>query len=238
LIEFYRATNADCATAQGTVVVVDVIRAFSTTAYAFSKGAKKILLTDTPENAFALRLRFADALLMGEINGLPIAGFDFGNSPSQIAAVDLSGRTLIQRTSAGTQGMVRSVQAQRLLAGSFVCAQATANYIRQLSHERVTFVITGVRPGADFNRSLAGWGDEDAACADYIESIVLGQALDPTPFLQRVRNSPAGLALASSNRPGIPPEDLEWCLALDRFNFAMPVQRENGLLAMRRVSTL
>lgn len=217
------------------MVVIDVIRAFTTAAYAFDRGAQTIFLTDTPESAFDLRIRFPGALLMGEIDGLPIAGFDFGNSPSLLASIDLSGRNLIQRTSAGTQGMVRSVNAQHLLAGSFVCAQATADYIQRLSAEQVTFVITGARPGTNFNHPFSGGGDEDAACADYIEATLLGQALDPMPFLRRVRNSPAGIALASSTREGIPPDDLEWCLALDRFNFAMPVQREDGLLAMRRL---
>jgi 2-phosphosulfolactate phosphatase len=219
----------------GIVVVIDVIRAFSTAAYAFERGAQTIFLTDTPESAFALRSRFPDALLMGEIGGSPIAGFDFGNSPSLLASVDLSGRTMIQRTSAGTQGVVRSVRAQHLTAGSFVCARATADYIRRLSPEQVTFVITGARSGTNSHRQISGWGDEDAACADYIEAILLGNLPDPTPFLQRARGSRAGIALASSTRRGIPPEDLEFCLALDRFDFAMPVQREGGLLAMRRV---
>ena len=128
------------------------------------------------------------------------------------------------------------MRAQHLIAGSFVCAHATADYIRRLSPEQVTFVITGVRPGTHSDRTFSEWGDEDAACADYIEAILLGQLLDPKPFLQRVRNSRAGLALATSTRPGIPPDDLEWCLDLDRFNFAMPILREGDLLAMRRVA--
>lgn len=217
------------------MVVIDVIRAFSTAAWAFERGAQEILLTDTPESAFALRSRFPDALLMGEIKGLPIAGFDFGNSPSLLASVDLSGRTLIQRTSAGTQGAVRSKNAQYLLASSFVCANATAEHIRRLAPEKVTFVITGIRPQDEAVSDLARRGDEDAACADYIEAILLGSSLDPNPFLQRARNSPDGRALVSSTQPGIPPEDLEWCLAVDRFDFAMPIQRKEGTLSMRRV---
>jgi 2-phosphosulfolactate phosphatase len=238
LVEFYRATNADCASATGVVVVIDVIRAFSTAACAFDRGAQRILLTDTRESAFDLLRRFPNALLIGEIGGLPIAGFDFGNSPSQLATVDLSGRTLIQRTSAGTQGVVRSVQAGHLLASSFVCAHATADYIRQLAPERVTFVITGARPGGGSDGFDAKTGDEDAACADYIEAIVKGRPPDPGPFIQRVRNSPAGLALASSTLPGIPPEDLEWCLAVDRFDFVLHIRRQDGLLIMRRIDNL
>jgi 2-phosphosulfolactate phosphatase len=46
----------------------------------------------------------------GEVNGLPPEGFDFGNSPTQVMKLDLRGRALVQRTSAGTQGIVRSVK--------------------------------------------------------------------------------------------------------------------------------
>ena len=56
----------------------------------------------------------------GEVGGLRPEGFDFGNSPTYINDADLSGLTMIHRTSAGTQGVVRSqgdvVAGERLLA--------------------------------------------------------------------------------------------------------------------------
>ena len=52
---------------------------------------------------------------MGEREGKLIPGFHMGNSPVEIAGQKLSGKTLIQRTSAGTQGVVRSQMAERLL---------------------------------------------------------------------------------------------------------------------------
>ena len=57
-------------------MVVDVLRAFTTTAYAFDRGAKEIILVSTIEEAFELRERDGDYLLVGEVNGLPIDGFD------------------------------------------------------------------------------------------------------------------------------------------------------------------
>ena len=41
-------------------------------------------------------------LAMGEDRGRRVAGFDFSNSPAEVAAADLRGRELVQRTSAGT----------------------------------------------------------------------------------------------------------------------------------------
>lgn len=111
-----RATLADCSRIRGTVVVIDVLRAFTTAAYAFAAGAKEIILVSEIGEAFALKDDLRNVLLMGEADGLPVRGFDYGNSPSALAGVDLAGVTLVQRTTAGTQGVVRTGQATRILA--------------------------------------------------------------------------------------------------------------------------
>jgi len=41
---------------------------------------------------------------MGERKGKKLPGFDYGNSPTEIQAIDFSGKTVIQTTSAGTRG--------------------------------------------------------------------------------------------------------------------------------------
>ncbi len=226
---FSRATLNNCAAATGTVVVIDVLRAFSTAAFAFAAGVSDILLVREVEEAEALRLQFPEARITGEVGGRHVPGFDFGNSPSELMGVDLAGRRLIQRTSAGTQGVVLSSAADHLLAASLVCASATAAYIRRLAPEQVTFVITG-------QRDASAWGaDEDAACADYLEALFKGEDPAPEPFLDRVRNSPTGLLFADPEAFHLPLLDLEYCLQINRFDFAMPVRRENGLVKLARV---
>jgi 2-phosphosulfolactate phosphatase len=220
------ATLDTCADADSAVVAIDVLRAFSTAAFAFAAGAREIVLAGTIEEALALRTRFPGSLLMGEVDGLPVEGFDFSNSPGDLLGRDLSGRRMIQRTSAGTQGMVRSVRAELLLAASFVCAGATARFLRRATPARVTFVITGIYPGR-FD------GDEDAACADYLAALLRGESPDPAPFLQRVYDSGPGRMFADPARPALPAVDLDYCTQLDRFGFAMLAGREDGLLVMR-----
>jgi 2-phosphosulfolactate phosphatase len=224
-MEFQCATLLDCGKAEGTVVVIDVLRAFSTAAYAFAAGVDQIRLVSSVEEAIELRRQTPGALVMGEVKGLPVPGFDFSNSPPQFDGLDLGGRLLIQRTTSGTQGAVRSRRAEHLLAASFANAAATVRAIQRLSPSRVTFVITGQRWG--------GWGDEDAACADYLESLLRGQPADLQPLLERVRNSPPGRQFTDPDQPDYPPEDLEYCLAMDRFDFAMPVERAGQALIMR-----
>ncbi|MBN2548809.1 MAG: 2-phosphosulfolactate phosphatase [Anaerolineales bacterium] len=224
-----------CSEARGTVVVIDVLRAFTTAAHAFANGASEILLVETVEQALDLRQRFPGSLTMGEVDGLPIPGFDFGNSPTLLAAQELQGRRLIQRTSAGTQGIVRSQNAEHLLSASFVCAAATARRIRQLASPQVTFVITGRDPIGRFGPPPPGLGDEDAACADYLAALLRDENPDPRPYLERVRSSPSGRKFAASLRADIPASDLEYASALDRFDFAMQVQRRDDLWLMQRV---
>jgi 2-phosphosulfolactate phosphatase len=213
-----------CHTATCTVVAIDVIRAFTTAAFAFAAGARDIVLAGQVEEALALRERFPGALVMGEVNGVQPEGFDLGNSPSALTGLDLTGRRIIQRTSAGTQGVVRSTQAQALLASSFACAAATARYLRKQNPASVTFVITGASPRTD--------GDEDMACADYIQALLRGETPDVAPFLQRVRDSTDGRFFVQVP-PRFPMSDLDCCLSVDRFDFAMVVKQQDGLLVMQ-----
>ncbi|HKJ39511.1 MAG TPA: 2-phosphosulfolactate phosphatase, partial [Anaerolineales bacterium] len=142
-MNFHYTNLETCHTATGVVIVVDVLRAFSTAAYAFSRGAEKVILVGDVDEAISLKSQIADSKAMGEVRGLPPDGFDFGNSPTQIREQDLSGITIIQRTGAGTQGAVRCKNADVLIASSFVVAQATVKYVRSLAPTDVTFVITG-----------------------------------------------------------------------------------------------
>lgn len=223
-MQFQRLSLDECAQATGTVVVIDVIRAFTSACYAFGAGAEKILLVSEVEQAFALRRQFPSALLMGEVGGGPISGFDFSNSPAHYIDRDLSGHFLIQRTSNGTQGVIRSIGADETLAASFVCAGATARYLQKQAPKVVTFVITAWH--ADSPEPLGG--DEDAACADYIETLLTTGKPDPSPYLARVANSPTGKLFQTNTRPEYPATDLPYCMERDRFNFALPIQRQRG----------
>jgi len=227
-MEITQLTLDNCGAARGTVVVIDVLRAFTTAALAFSAGAREIMLVDTVAGALALKKKLPGALIMGEAGGFQVQAFDLGNSPAALEGKDLDGQQLIQRTSNGTQGVVcSSASAEILLAGSFVCASATVDYIRCQRAEQVTFILTD-------STSDHGSG-EDGACADYLVALLRGESPEVEPYLERVRCSPAGLGLARSTHPDRPPDDLTLALQVDRFDFAMRVRRCDGLLVMQPV---
>src|SRR5919108_2808053 len=163
-MKFHYTNLESCHTATGLVVVIDVIRAFTNAAFAFSRGAKEIHPVSAVEEALQLRTQIPNSLVCGEVGGIPPDEFDFGNSPTQTNKLDLSGRILVQRTSGGTQGIVRSINADTMLVSSFVVAKATANCILQLAPRLVSFVNTG-------QRDRKG-GEEDLACAEYLEALL------------------------------------------------------------------
>lgn len=226
MIKFCYSNLEDCHNAKGVVIIIDVLRAFSTAAYAFSRGAKEILLVSTVEEALVLRSQVLNSRAMGEVGGLPPEGFDFGNSPTHISQENLSGLTLIQRTGAGTQGAVRSQGAEVMLASSFVVADATVKYVSMLGTDEVTFVITGASHSP---------GDEDFACAEYLEALMKGNQPEMKPFVQRVYESRDALQHLDPAQTGFPLSDLDYCTQIDKFDFAMPITRQDGKLIMRCV---
>lgn len=200
------------------VIVIDVLRAFTTAAYAFGAGASKMIAVSTIEEAQALKKQNPDFLLTGELHGIKIDGFDFSNSPYEMQQHNLSERTLIQRTSAGSQGVVRSKGSKHIIPASFVVAEATYQRILQINPAKVTFLITGKEES-----------DEDLALADYLEQkLILQKPIDPQPFLQRIAESPLGKKfqeIGSSNFYA----DLQQALLIDRFSFFMEVKNETTI---------
>lgn len=218
-----------CADLDGSAaVVVDVMRAFTTAAYAFEGGAREIVLVSTVEEARSVRDRL-DALAMGEVGGEPVEDFEFGNSPRQLRGLRLDGQVVVQRTSNGTQAVVRCAEADPLLATSFVCAEATVRFLVRRRPTGVTFVVTGGQPDRE--------GDEDYACAEYLAARLRGRRPDVGPYLERVRASDVGrhFARGGETEHEHAPEDLELALEVDRFTRAMMVTWRGDLAVLRAV---
>ena len=204
--------------ATGHAVIVDVFRAFTTAAFCIAAGAREIVLVADHEQALALKRDDPSLFLTGEIGGRPIAGFDVGNSPSAIERLDLSGRRVVQRTSSGTQGAVAATSARRVLLGSFVAAGATVRYLRREADE-----VTIVAMGAAAQES----SEEDERCASYLAASLTGSPLAGHDIVLRTP--------ASEWPEWFPRRDAELALEIDRFDFALPVTREDGLLVARPV---
>jgi 2-phosphosulfolactate phosphatase len=209
--------------ARGVVIVIDVLRAFTVSAYALAGGAREVLYVADLERAREVAAGIPGAVLSAEVDGLPVAGVAISNSPTMIATADLAGRTLVQRSSAGVQSLAAAAGADRLFAAGLVVAGATARQVLELEPELVTLVAS--RPDHP----------EDGACAAYLAGLLKGGSPHLDELLEVLRASGRYAELAAGTVPGFPATDLTLALELDRFDFALPVERgEGGLLRVRR----
>jgi 2-phosphosulfolactate phosphatase len=216
---------AECEQVSGTAVVVDVLRAFTTAAWAFHLGVENIILSADLDEALQIKARFPGSLALKDSE--PYPGFELSNSPVELQGVaGLTGRTLIQQTTAGTVGAVAARQADNLYCASFACARATAAALRAADSNEAYFVVTGDN----------GAAKEDRACAEYIARLVDDRNADPSSYRRRAEASRAASVLrrrVEAGTPGVHQHDVETCLESDRFNFAMRVSEEAGLLVLR-----
>jgi len=212
--------------ASDTVVVIDVLRSFTSAAVMLARGAQAIYPVERIADATALFRQLDNVVSIGAVGGGdPVPGFDFGNSPSLLMQAELAGKQAVMTTAAGVRGLQRFRHARQLYATSLVCAAATAEAIRAAGAGEVCFVITGEWVDRD--------GDEDIACADYIEALLRGLPVAPEAFVQRVRQSDFGQRFTAGTWPNLPLADLDLAARADIFDFAMPVWREGERLVIR-----
>jgi len=208
--------------ASGLVVIIDVFRAFSCAPILFYLGIEKLFL-ETDHDRALMRRAENKVVLLGEIDGKPIPGFDLGNSPTEIVKKGRSffeGKTVVQRTSAGVQGVKAALENKsEVLLGSFLIAGSTAAFIagKMTSPQSVVLVPMG-------NRGLEP-APEDEACADYLEHLLSGTFYDHLSALTQIAFQETAQKFLRRDRSYLPPEDTIFCLQRDLFDFALTAKR-------------
>jgi 2-phosphosulfolactate phosphatase len=205
--------------ARGTVVVIDVLRSFTVSAYALAGGARECLLVPTVAQALALHAKIPGSLISAEEDALPVPGIPISNSPTQVKAARLKDRVLVQRSSAGTTVMAAVESGDEMYAASLVVARATVQACLSKQPHVLTLLASADHP-------------EDHACAFYMEGLLRGEQTDIAGLLQPLRASERYARVMKGSWPGFPPTDLELSLALDRFDFAMPATRHADYLRL------
>lgn len=216
---FIRSLLEGARKAKGLVVVIDVFRAFSNAAHVMNNGAEKLIPVAEVKEAFELKKKNPEFVLMGERNSLKIDGFEYGNSPFEASKTNFSGKTIIFTTSSGTQGIIAAKNAEEIILGNFVCMHAIASYIKKKNPEVVTIVPMGDR-GAKKNC-------ENELCAKMIKDLLEDKAVKFDKIKEKIRNSESAQRFFDKNRPE-PEEDFFYSLDLDQFDFVLKVVEENG----------
>ena len=207
--------------AVGTVAVIDAFRAFTTAAVTFANGASRIIMVGSVEEALALREGGIGQVCIGEVHGRAPEQFDFGNSPFEVCDVDFGGKTIIQRTSAGTQGIVAAASlAECLYASSLVTAEATVRAILAEGIDRISLVAMG-----DNGRKRT---DEDELCAIHLRNRLEVRPSDPEAVRRLILAGGEVARFHDPARPHLHPEDVQIALDIDRYDFAIRVRIEDG----------
>ena len=226
-IEIYRLIDG-AKQADGTAVIIDVFRAFSMECWLYALGAKELRPVGSIEDTFAWREKDPDCILVGERQGKKIEGCDLGNSPSSIDPEAIRGKRVIHTTSAGTQGIVSAAHADEILTGSFVNANAIAEYIKAKSPEKVSLVCmgkAGLQPA-----------DEDELCAVYLQSLLIGQEIpDIGGKLKSLARGGGRHFFDPAQQEVYPEKDFWMCIDRNRFDFVLKVETDqDGLVSKIR----
>lgn len=215
--------------ATGLTVVIDVFRAFSLEAYLYAKGAEEIVPVMTVEEAFEIKRADPGVILVGERGGVKCEGFDFGNSPSQLDGVDVSGKRIVHTTSAGTRGLLSVSGETELLTAAFVNARAVAEYIERSGADDVSIVAMGLGG----KRKT----DEDELCAAYIRSILEHDEIrDIDKRLRKLKYTNGSKFFKAINQQVFPERDFWMSIERDIFDFVIKVEKNGEKLSTRKIS--
>lgn len=177
---------------QGRVaVVVDVLRATSTIVEALANGAKSVFPVASIEAAVRLAQNMGrdQVLLCGERRGLPIDGFDLGNSPGEFTPERVAGRSLIMTTTNGTPALLATASARETLVASFLNLRAVVARLAEAGE-----AATVICAGREKRFSL-----DDAVCAGAVVLGIVGERSEEQS--QSLPDTAQAAALLAGARP-------------------------------------
>ena len=223
-------------------IIVDVIRATTSMAVMFDRGAERVLAAATIEQAWEAARLVPGRLLCGERNVQRIPGFDYGNSPVQFSQLDLSGRELVMTTTNGTRAFYACPEQAVRLAGCFYNAEAVTFYALALAKTRECDIHIVCAGESDY------FGLDDAVCAGYLALELQRQQ----PGIQLWDSTQAAIGLYETFKPprvldfsnavravveGGLPDDPPFCMRASVSN-SVPVvvgrEAETGLLVIEK----
>lgn len=219
--------------AEGIVVVIDVLRAFTCSALMFHYGIDELVLVRTPEEALDFRHRDSSYLVAGEVKGVMVEGFDIGNSPKEFVEKGeayFRSRKVVLRSSAGTQGVLAAcASAKEVILGSYMTASAIARYIQDMNQEALLVTMLGM--GLEATKTSV----EDERCGDYIEYLLSGKPYDHLNAIWECLTDPFMAKSLRGDRPHMPREDVILALQRDMFDFVMVGRPTQETVTVQRI---
>lgn len=230
-----------------TAVVIDVLRASTTIIHALDAGAKAVIACREVGEA---RRRFeqigaSEAVLGGERGGLPIEGFDLGNSPDEYSPERVGGRTVVLTTTNGTAAIEHAKKAATVLVGGFV--NASAVFRRLLEADRVALICAGTdgqyslddllaagywvnrlqrESGLTFAYNAQAITAQEAWRVRFSFDETLSGAVAPDRLAAELRNTPGGANLIGVGLA----DDILTAAQIDRFSLVPALDPSDGCI--------
>ncbi len=214
-------------------IIIDVIRAFSVSYYAFKNKIREIVLVASEQEALELKKNNEQFVTSGEVNGYKIDSFDFGNSPYEISKSYLERKILIQKTTNGVATTLSSLNAEKVFVTGYVNALNLAKYVKNIIKEsnKSNFKINIIASHPT--------GDEDLACAEYIKKIILEDDFSLKELdcatLYRISNCKAAKKFWDMDNKDFSINDIIMVLNIENSDFVMEVIDDGRIKIKKKV---
>lgn len=227
-MEFFITDNQNLKKMNGLIVVIDVLRAFTTACYAANNNPKDYIIVDDLNLAYKLKRGNQDRVLLGERDGLNLPGFNYGNSPFEIKNMDFSNKTIVHTTTLGTQGIVNALNyADKVITGSFVNAKAVINYIKKEKPKKISLFCT----------DSSSKDNEDTTFAKYIKGYFENKPLNFNDIKEHLVNHESGRRYLINPRTKYSKKDFFLALKLNKFNFVLKAYLDKeGLVHLKKIT--
>ena len=227
---------ADCK--PDAAVVIDVLRATTTIAWALHNGAEAVeAFADLQRlNAAAEAWTGSPRLLLGERGGQMLAGFDLGNSPVAVVPEIVGGKRLFMSTTNGTRALDRVRDVPLLLTAALPNREAVAQRLHSNQPAALAIVGSGWEGAYSLEDSLAA-GALGARLKELDpEGVVIAndELMAAIALWDQWKQNPEGCLRSASHgqrliRLGDHDADFSCCAGLDQLN-VVPTQLEPGVL--------
>lgn len=215
------------------VVIIDILRATSAMCTAFQYGAEKIIPVATVEEAKEYREK--GFIVGAERDGIPVEGFEFGNSPYSYMTERIKGQTIVITTTNGTQAIEAAKDAYKIVIGSFLNIGVLCDYL--ISEKRkVLLLCSGWKNKFNLEDALfAGAVTEELS--KHHEIFKLGDAAMALKFLfQDSQNDPYKFLRNASHKERLArlglKDDIKYCLQ-PNLTRVIPVMEGNSLVKLK-----
>lgn len=134
------------------VVLIDVLRTCTTAPLLLERGVAELALT--PSLGLARQAAKEGQLLVGERQGVPPEGFNYGNSPGPLARADLAGERVMMVSENAPRWLEQVANAEAVLLGSLYNAAAVAELVGRMAPARVDLVCSGFAGEPDMDDAV------------------------------------------------------------------------------------